>query len=412
MLNPSRLRIVARELSSADDDKILRVVALLDRQTVPAGANAILDPLRPRLASLRPPRRLRFARLLFLPLDPTIVPVQAWRPGDPTIPRSVLIPLAQTVRGALGDALSAIERTIAERDTDDGAAIAEAGALLWPHAASILAAVPDPTDWAGTGLPMSVYPPLARAVAAALGRSSRLHDLERTTAIGMLEPDPIAIQEILAGLFAESPEGFGIVVALLLARLPYATMHIQRLVASDRGSAESVLLRQALDQGVDRALTQMESGASLDRAVRNAPLRTAGLAVKRIAAMLTDIENAPDTARHRHRLKSLRGKLDLTCRARFGTGLDEGLVAPLTAATPVTDIAQSDMEANARDLRALEIAARKVGNPALYDALLGKAADIVTASAGAGVLTPVRQARLIEILCGSAAAEAVYRSGG
>ena len=93
-------------------------------------------------------------------------------------------------------------------------------------------------------------------------------------------------------------------------------------------------------------------------------------------------------------------------------GLDEGLVAPLTASEAITDAAQSGMETNARALRTLEMAARKIGNPAIYDTLLDKAAAIVGVAAGAGVLTPVRQARLIEILCGSDAAAAVYRSSG
>ncbi len=409
MLTPSGLRLVGRELSAADDEKIRQVVALLDQPALPAGANAILDPLRPRLALLRPPRRLRFARLLFMPLEPTIVPALDWHPGDAAVPRGVLMPLAATVRAGLGSEIDEIEQAIADRVTTDQETIAAVGARLWPRAASILAEAPAPADWDSTGLPPTVYPPLARAVAAVLRRTQRLQELVREATIGMVEPDPASIGALLAGLGAESPEGFGIVVAVLLARLPSAAMHIQQLVASNRGSAESALLRRALDAGLDRTLSHMESGGGLDVAVRSASLRTVGLEVLRMAQLLRDIENEPDTVRHRPRLKAIRSKLDLACRARFGSGLDEGLVAPLTAQAPVTDAVQAEMESNARALRALEMAARKVGNPALYDALLGKAADIVGAAAGAGVLTQVRQARLVEILAGPDAAEAVYR---
>ena len=412
MLNPSGLRIVRQELSSADDDKIRRVVALLDLPTVPAAANAILDPLRPRLAVLRPLRRLRFTRLLFMPLEPAIVPAQGWRPGDPAVSRGVLLPLALTVRAALGDEILDIEHTIAEHVTTDDDTVATAGNRLWPRAATILAAVPDPIGWDTTGLSSALYPPLARAVAAVLHRTARLNNLVREATIGTIEPDATAVGDLLAGLPAESSEGFGIVVALLLARLPFAAMHIQRLVEASRGSAESVLLRQTFEQGVDRALTQLESGAGLNSTVCNAPLQTVGQEVRRIVALLRDIDSEPDTARHRPRLKAIRGKLDMACRARFGVGLDEGLVAPLTASEAITDAAQSGMETNARALRTLEMAARKIGNPAIYDTLLDKAAAIVGVAAGAGVLTPVRQARLIEILCGSDAAAAVYRSSG
>jgi hypothetical protein len=412
MLNPSGLRLVRRELSAADDNKIRQVVALLDQRSTPDAANAILDQLRPRLAILRPPRRLRFARLLFMPLDGAIVPAQGWRPGDPAVPRSALAPLALTVRAALGDEIVEIERAIADRTTTDDDTVAEVGNCLWPRAAAILAAVPEPLGWDTTGLPAAFYPAAARAVAAVLRRTQALHDLVRETAIGTVVPDQTALQDLLASLPAESPEGFGIVIALLLERLPCAAMQIQRVVSSSRGSAESALLRQALDEGLDRALTRLETGTGFDSSVRNAPLRHVGQEVQRIAALLRDIENEPDTARHRHRLKAIRTQLDLACRARFGLGLDEGLVTPLTAAEPVTDVVQTGMETNARELRMLEAAARKVGNPALYDSLLEKAAAIVGASANAGVLTPVRQARLIEILAGPEAAEAVYRQSG
>lgn len=412
MLNPSGLRLVRRALSEADDDKIRKVVALLDQESTPDAANAILDSLRPRLAILRPTRRLRFARLLFTPLNEAIVPAQAWRPGVPAVPRSALAPLALTVREALGDEIVALEREIADSAIPDDDTVAKLGNRLWPRAAAILAGVPEPVGWDATGLPTAFYPAMARAIAAVLRRTGALHDLVRQTATGTVAPDQTALQELLTGLSAESPEGFGIVIALLLERLPFAAMQIQRVVASSRGSAESALLRQALDEGVDRALTRMETAAGFDGNVRNAPLRNVGQEVQRIAALLRDIESEPDTARHRHRLKAIRTQLNLACRDRFGAGLDEGLIAPLTAAEPVTAVAQSGMETNARELRMLEMAARKVGNPALYDSLLEKAAAIVVASTNAGVLTPVRQARLIEILAGPEAAEAVYRQNG
>lgn len=413
MLTPSDLRGLRHALSDADDRKIRRVVALLDQAPVPADVQTILDPLRPRLAMLRPPRPLRFGRLLFTPLDPLIVHASDWRPGDPSVPRGVLVPVAQTVLAALGEEAAWIEERIAGRDTGDEAIAACAGNWLWPRAAAILSAAPDPVGWDATGMPLAVYVPLARGIAAVLHRTSRLQDLAREAAIGALDVDAGALPGILAGLSADSPEGFGMVVALLLTRLPHATMQLQRVIDSRRGSAESAILRQALDKAVDGTLTNMESATGFDAAVRDAPLRSVGQEVQRIVTLLRDIDSEPDTARHRHRLKAIRTGLDQACRARFGAGLRERIATPLATATePMTSVAQTGMETGARELRSLQTAACKVGGPAAYDALLDKATEIVRVAAEAGVLTPVRQSRLVEILAGPEAAEALFRRGG
>jgi hypothetical protein len=51
---------------------------------------------------------------------------------------------------------------------------------------------------------------------------------------------------------------------------------------------------------------------------------------------------------------------------------------------------------------------RKDGVRASRDRLLSQATEAVRAAAEAGILTPVRHCRLVEILLGSEAAEALY----
>ena len=410
MLNPPALRDLRHEMSGTDDDKLRRIVALMDRHPMPDAAQAILDPLRPRLALLRPPRPLRFARLLFLPLDPVIVPAREWRPGDATVPRGVLIPIAQTIRAALGQEATDIEGLIAGRDTKDEPAIAKAGTWLWARAATVLATASAAADWDATGLPPTVFPPLARAIASVLQRAIAMRDIVRNGAIGTLAPNDNSIRAILAGLAAESPEGFGMVVAILLTRLPHAAPQLQRLIASNRGTADSALLRQAMDRGLDGILSQMEDTQGFGCEILDAPLREAGQEVQRVADLLRDIDSEPDAARHRPRLKSIRLKLDRACRTRFGNGLTDGFVNPLVAAgEPLTAAHQSGIETRARELRTLETAARKVGGAKIYDALLDRAAAVAASAAASGVLTPVRHMRLVEILAGPEAAEALYR---
>jgi len=59
-------------------------------------------------------------------------------------------------------------------------------------------------------------------------------------------------------------------------------------------------------------------------------------------------------------------------------------------------------------LRGLAAVAREVGDSASYDGQLRQASEAVLKAAAAGILSPVRQMRLVEILLGPEAAEALY----
>ena len=162
------IRELGRRLAVAPDADVARVVAVVDQLPRRGGADQLIEPLRPRLAQLRPPRPLRFTRLLFLPLEPLIVPPPRWQPALPTIPRSALTPLAATVRAGLGADIVAIDRLIQALAACEAEAVARAGDLLWPRAAELLAAAPPPVGWAETGLNGAMYAPLARRVGAVL----------------------------------------------------------------------------------------------------------------------------------------------------------------------------------------------------------------------------------------------------
>src|ERR1019366_3719591 len=105
-------------------------------------ADQLIAPLRGRLARLRPPRPLRFARLLFLPLDPLIVPAARWRAEQPTIPRTVIPVLAAAVEAAFGATGRTVASMIEGRTTEDTAVVDAAGALLWGHAGAWLLDAP------------------------------------------------------------------------------------------------------------------------------------------------------------------------------------------------------------------------------------------------------------------------------
>ncbi len=187
--NPGQagVRAVRQDLRVADDQKIKRVIAMLDDVADPTVNRTLLDPLRVRLASLNLMRPLRFTRLLFLPLDPLIVEPRDWKPGEPLVPRSVLAPIGTLVRKGLGGEAIFIDKTIAKQKTDAAQAILLAGEALWPRAAEILAAAPAPSDWDESGLPVKLFEPLARAISAVLRRGVQLRNLLRDGEVGVFE---------------------------------------------------------------------------------------------------------------------------------------------------------------------------------------------------------------------------------
>ena len=168
-------------------------------------------------------------------------------------------------------------------------------------------------------------------------------------------------------------------------------------------------MRAAMDSAVGAVVTHMERDTGFVHEIGHGALGETGVEVRRVLTLLREIEADKSFANHWPRLKAIRQKLDEVCGTRFARGVREGLVAPLASASvPVDGPAQTALEASARELRKLETMARKVGDPAGYDALLRTATDAVLAAADAGTLTPMRKYRLIEILAGSEAAEALY----
>lgn len=410
--SPQALRMVNRELRAADDEKILRVVAMLDSTPGAVGKQTILDPLRPRLAALRPARALRFTRLLFIPIDELIVPAPYWVPGEPSLPRSILEPIAATVRTWIGGKAAAIEDMIANRTTDDAQVVTAAGTALWPLAATILAAAPAPVGWGETGLRPAFYPPLARSIAAVLQRALALRTMARDAEIGMMPPDEPALRRLVHGMAGEPSDACTMLVRLILNQLPHAASMLRRIVASCPDPAARMALRISMDSGLDHALSHMESESGLSDDVRHGGMSAVGAEVQRIAIMLQELDSDPDAASYRPRLKFIRHKLDGVCRARFAEGVGERLLAPLDAAeTALDSAAQRQLEASARDLRLIEQAGRRLGGSQSYDALLGRATAAVRDAEAAGTLTTVRKLRLVEILAGPDAAEAEYLRG-
>ncbi|MGC8477721.1 MAG: hypothetical protein ACP5NP_15335, partial [Acetobacteraceae bacterium] len=361
--------------------------ALAERGT----ADALIAPLRGRLAELGIGRRVNFGRLLFLPLDPVIVPARDWRPDAAQLPRTALAPLIAGVRAALGPAVAPLCEAL-RGSSDAGSAGARLGPLIWPQAVAplrALAAAGVP-GWAETGLPAAAAAPLTLGVAAVL---------ESWPALCLLAPtsDRRRLIEVTLRQAADSgPAAWSLVTAVALARAPDPALVAR--VAADQAESGGPALHQAMGAVLEVALAGLEHAAT-------APAAEAAVAINRASRLVATLADRVGPAQ-RALLAAFAQRLETACRARVIAECRAALAEPVAALTaPAPDAAVSAFEAAARGLRDLAEEARRIGGSAVYDAALREtAATLRDATAGLGRMD---RARLVEILDGPEAAEAL-----
>ncbi len=398
------LRGVSRGVGHASDLQVVRIVAMVDAMAARGAADDLIAPLRHRLTQLRPARPLQFARLLFSPLDPLIVPAPRWRPADCTVPRTAIAPMANVVDAAMGADLAAIKRAIVNRKADEVDLVAQLGALLWPRAGAILSAAPVPSGWAATGLGDQAYLALAGRIGAVLTAAPALQTLCADTIQGRLAPNQAAIEAMLRKVMGRAPNALPMLVALLLMRLPQSAHVLYDIETGGAGAS----LKAATDQAADLLLDHLDSGG--ESMIAAGTLAESGAAAGRIVALLTQLGGDHAPQGRRKQVRGLRDRLDADCKAGFQAGLTGDLLASLQALSDQPDPADvTALENTARSLRALEAAARTISGGGVYDRLLAQAAGAVQANS-CGLAWPDKL-RLVEILAGSDAAIAMLDRG-
>lgn len=398
------MRALRQDLARASDPQIMRIVATVDAMISRGSADQLVAPLRRRLIELRPRRPLRFARLLFHPLDPLIVPAARWQFGQHTIPRTALMPMAEHVRLSMGAAATAIEAAMGGHTDADADLIARLGETLWPAAARILAAPATPASWDTTELGDQTYRPLAAIVATLIAQATALDALCAETANGLVPPLAEAIDTILTGVATANRAALPMMVALLLTRLPLAADVLARSPSGPDGAA----VQSAMEQAADFLLRQLIEEDGVEVRIATGSLADSGCTVKGIATLLRSLDTGNAKPSCRETLRTVRDRLDAGCQARFTSGLEDDLLIPLRQLGQSPGSAtMSALEATARGLRVLETEARTVGGGATYDLLLEKAAAAIDCGAMREVLSAADQARLVEILAGSDAALAL-----
>jgi hypothetical protein len=405
--NPA-IREVSRGLAEARDEQILKVVAMVDAMPHRGAADQLIAPLRGRLAQLRPPRPLRFARLLFLPLDPLIVPAPRWRAEYSTIPRSAIPSLASAVATDLGSLGRKVTTMIEGHTTQDREVVAAAGAQLWRPAAELLADAKQPADWDTTGLGSQVLKPLARRIGALLFQAERLQRWMADAAQGLVPPEAHLVQAVLENAIRRDPDAQPMIIALLLARIPEVAPLLLR-VATSMGQRGGSLMRHAGEQAADMLLSQLEAPGGAEAHLGGQDLAEAGVTVRRLTSLLGALQGESLSPDRRDRVVELRERIKAGCQALFTERLATDLLDPLHACTPESGPeAGWELETAARGLRALETEARRAGGDKTYDLLLGRAADAVREITENGGLERVGGLRLMEIVAGPEVALALF----
>ena len=388
-----------RSLAEVTDAQVVQVVALIDRMAERGAADELIAPLRARLSQLRPPRPLRFRRLLFMPLDPVIVPAARFRAGTPTVPRTAVAPFAAAVHAALGPLAAEIDAAVAGHAAQDAETVRRAGGMLWPQAAAIVASAPQPPGWAAAGLPPGLYPALARGIAAVLQQAVTLQAIVAEAA-GGLPVDVAAVDATLALAAPAGPEAWGLVLAVLLGRVPDADAVLAQANIWTARQGDPAL-RGAFEVVSESQLAGLEApdGAAAEMAASDLPAAAAQM--HRIVALLDGLADETAPVARRDRLTAIRQRLDTSCRARFANGLAAEFLVPLHELLQVPEPkGLQRLATTARQLRALETGARRLGSASTYDALLRQTAVVVRNAAPNAGLAPVEKARLIEILTG------------
>jgi hypothetical protein len=371
-------------------------------------ADQLIAPLRPRLTRLRPPRPLRFARLLFLPLDPLIVPTPWWKQPQPAIPRTVIPVLAAAVERALGPMARSVASLIDGKTTQNAAVVAEAGALLWPRAAEILLDAPRPPDWSTTGLPPQMHGWMARRIGALLFQAETLRLLADDAACGFVAPESAVVKAMLADAVKYAADVQPLLIVLLFARIPDCGEVLTRVMAS-MDMAGGALLRHDREVAADMLLARLAEPGGVEAQLDGPNLSDAGAAVRRLMSLLGGPDADQGSTARRVRLAEVRQRISAGCEALFAERLSADLLNPLTSGSPGGGVEPNwELETAAQGLMALEAEARRIGGGKVYDALLGKAADVVREVTSQGGLGYAGGMRLMEILAGPEVALALF----
>lgn len=400
-LPTAELEALHATLAATDDEKIPRLLAIVDRLEHRGPADAMIAPFRLRISQLGIARPLRFVRLLFAPLDPVVVPPADWQVRSPLIPRNALPPMADMVRQVMGPEARRIEEIISGHTTHDHHIVDEAGPALWTAAAQALVHAGCPQGWtARSGLPPELFQPMACRIGTALGQIHVLQTWHAEALLGI----PVrtsAARNLLHQVNARQPEALGLLFAVALARLPQAAGVLRQAIAEIGGRTAETMLA-AMEAAAESLLSGLEAASGIEKAVLGTPLRQAGAEVSRILRLIACVDRDNAKPARRARLAAARRRLSGSAQLRFTLGLQKDFLQILESPAFDADTnSLNTLEEAARGLWELASEAARVGNAATYETLVRQTTDAIRAICPGPRFTLAAKVRLVEILAGS-----------
>jgi hypothetical protein len=406
-----------RDMSTASDEQLIRVVGLIDKLDRRGAVDELLEPVRDRLALLRPARPLTLGRVLILPFEDVLVPAHEVWPGRLCFPRSRLSALIAQVASGLPAATMAELRAQAAGHSMMSAEIVQGiGTTLWPAAADIIG-----TMMRQGGVPADMAGPLA-GIAPLLALAPTL-----VPTMWELPPRPMghlsrpALDLLLEPLRLAIPLGEGALLSvielyLLRAASPLVILEPLRLAEFGPSARERESL---LGQVVRRRIADMrEVAARLDSATASGGRPDAGLLLRLVADLETLDGKWPVSPTDRNTLASIRR----TVSAFVGAGIEAavrgeilGQFGNLGDPGSLSDESVEKLEATARHTRRLGIAGARLGLGTTPDALLTpflqpfrdaiRHGGVAPPGASSGLLD---QIRIVEIMFGAEVAMRLY----
>ena len=368
---------VQASLAQARDAQLARVVAMVDALPDRGEADALIAPLRPRLAVLRPVRPAGFKRVLFSPLDPVIVSMAEWRRCGVGVPRPALAPLGNAVQAAMPGFADSGDSGIAGSVAGGFAGQASA---LWTAADAVIDGLALPAGWEAAGLQPAEFASVKAVVAAVMHEAVAIEGLSDCR--GLVEDT--AIWPILARSKECGTVALDTMVSVLLARLPCPD-RVVALAAEACGN-----------DGVSRRVTLRLASAVAMRG-DTLDVRDAAKEAARVSALLAALETGAPPER-RAQLDAIRREADGQCRRSFGQAVTRALALVPNAGPGLDDEVVAALESSARDLRRLAAATRGLGSAEHYDLALAETAE--TLGEMCTTLDLVDRVRLLEILAG------------
>ena len=403
-----------RDMGSASDEQLLRVVGLIDTLDRRGAVDGLLAPVRARLALLRPPRPLTLGRVVALPFEDLLVPAdEAW-PGRCCFRRRELGWLVEQVSAALAPAqLQELRERAAGRTMLQADAVQTIGAMLWPTAADVArqsaeAAAPAPdVRWQlSVVVPLltlapAIVPALWQLPARPMGPLPRqAADLVIGSVRAAIALGEQAAQSILEVLLVRSSSPL-----VVLEPLRHADLGVD---ARRRDGMLALLVRRRIADMRELAarLTGDRADARLSSATQ----------LLRLVADLDALEGKwPLAGEERAALAGIRAQTSAGIGAGIEAAVGQEILGPLAtlAGNELSDDEVERLEDCARNTRRLSIAGARLGLAASPDAMLGgylpAVHDAIRRNADRrDRRSLLEQLRVVEIMFGSDAAAQLY----